>query len=117
MKGRVHPGVAGLPAYHRRAEERATRQLSAFVKRDGPDLEPNRVHCVQGEPEDVLSELVQAHGVDLVVMGSTGRVGLTAALLGERAEEILNRLECPVLIVKPNGFVTPLSERLPTSRA
>ena len=44
----------------------------------------------------------------LVVLGSVGRTGLTAALIGNTAEHIIDRLDCDVLTLKPAGFVCPI---------
>lgn len=41
-----------------------------------------------------------AHGIDLIVIGSHGRRGIRRLLLGSVAEEVLREAECPVLIVR-----------------
>ena len=51
---------------------------------------------------------VVAEGIDLVVMGSVGRSGLSGMLIGNTAERILRKLPCSVLVVKPDGFVSPV---------
>ena len=43
------------------------------------------------------------------VMGTIARTGLTGALLGNTAEKVVDRIECSVLAVKPDGFVSPVS--------
>jgi len=115
--GRAHPGVASLPRAVQRAKLRARERVDAFVERHRPALRAEDVYCIHGKPEAVLPELIVAERVDLLVMGSIGRVGLGSSLLGERAEEILNRVECPVLVVKPDGFVSPLSDRVSDPKA
>ena len=45
--------------------------------------------------------------VDLIVMGSVGRSGLTGLLIGNTAEKTLHASEHSVLIVKPDGFTPP----------
>jgi nucleotide-binding universal stress UspA family protein len=41
-------------------------------------------------------------------MGTVARTGLSGVFIGNTAENIINSLECPVLAVKPEGFVSPL---------
>ena len=40
------------------------------------------------------------HGVDLIVMGTHGRSGVSHVLLGSIAEKIVRRAPCPVLTVR-----------------
>ena len=49
---------------------------------------------------DVLSKFAKSEKIDLIVMGSHGRTGLTKALLGSVANGILQLVRCPVLVVK-----------------
>jgi nucleotide-binding universal stress UspA family protein len=48
-------------------------------------------------------------GVDVVVMGSVGRSGIPGLLIGNKAEKILTTINCTVLTVKPDGFVSPIT--------
>jgi len=48
-----------------------------------------------------LTEQMRA---DLVVMGAVSRRGLQRLFVGNTAEEVLDKLGCDVLIVKPNCF-------------
>jgi len=43
-----------------------------------------------------------------VVMGTVARTGLPGLFVGNTAERILTQLDCSVLAVKPEGFVTPV---------
>ena len=47
-------------------------------------------------------------GVGLIVMGTVARTGLSGLFMGNTAEEILRSVDCSVLAVKPEGFVTPV---------
>lgn len=50
-----------------------------------------------------------AHEIDLIVMGTHGRSGLSHLLMGSVTEKVLREAACPVLTVKPDGhrFVQP----------
>lgn len=54
----------------------------------------------RGGAIDGILELVQSLGVDLIVMSSQGRSGLSRILLGSVAEELSRRSPVPVLIWK-----------------
>lgn len=72
------------------------------------DLKP-RLHLLEGDPDARIPELVAAQGIDLLVMGSVCRTGIAGFLIGNTAEEVLNQVDCSVLTLKPDGFVTPVT--------
>ena len=67
------------------------------------DFDEDNVHVIEGlEPEDIIPDIVTEARVDLLVMGSVGREGLAAAMIGNTAEKILDELGCDVLALKPD---------------
>jgi universal stress protein E len=70
-------------------------------------LSPN-FHVLKGSAQHVIPKLARELGVDLVVMGTIARAGISGLLIGNTAETILDQLRCSVLTVKPPGFVTPI---------
>lgn len=52
---------------------------------------------------DEISQYTKRHKIDLIVMGTHGRSGLSHLLLGSVSEKIVRISECPVLTVHPNG--------------
>jgi len=72
------------------------------------DLKPH-LHLIEGDPDEGIPELVVAQGIDLLVMGTACRTGIAGFLIGNTAEEILNQVDCSVLTLKPEGFVTPVA--------
>lgn len=59
----------------------------------------------QGMPAEGILGVAKQENVDLIVMSSHGRSGLSRLLMGSVAEEVLRGAECPVLIVKPTAKV------------
>ncbi len=55
----------------------------------------------EGEVWESLSELSQAHEIDLLIVATHGRTGLAKLALGSKAEEILRQATCPVLTIGP----------------
>ncbi len=41
-------------------------------------------------------------------MGTVSRTGVAGLLIGNTAERILRQVDCSVLTVKPDGFITPV---------
>ncbi|MEM7148918.1 MAG: universal stress protein UspE [Pseudomonadota bacterium] len=64
----------------------------------------------EGLPEDVIPDVAKRLNSELVVIGTVGRTGLSAALVGNTAEHVIDSLDCDVLALKPDGYVSPLAE-------
>ncbi len=62
------------------------------------------VHVEKGAAEVVIADKLREHEVDLLVIGTVGRSGLSAMFLGNTAERLLNELDCSLLAVKPRNF-------------
>ena len=59
-------------------------------------------HCyLTGSPVAGLLKCAQSQHIDLIVMGSHGRNGLSRLVMGSAAEGVMRGARCPVLIVKP----------------
>jgi nucleotide-binding universal stress UspA family protein len=50
-----------------------------------------------------LSDFIRKYSIDLLVMGTVGRTGITKFLLGSIAEEAMRESRCPVLTVGPQS--------------
>jgi len=68
----------------------------------------HEVHLPRGRPEFELAGLADRLSVDVVVMGTAGRGGLSRWLLGDFAEDMLGMVRCGILAVKPDDFRTPV---------
>jgi universal stress protein E len=64
----------------------------------------DRTHIHQGGTRQLLLTLTEQLRADAVVMGAISRSGLKGLFLGNTAEDVLDRLHCDLIIVKPEGF-------------
>lgn len=71
-------------------------------------ITPENCHVDLGMPEDVIPKYAQQLDAELVVLGTVGRIGISAALIGNTAEHVIDKLNCDVLAIKPAGFVSPI---------
>lgn len=67
------------------------------------------IHLVKGEPGEVIPALAEERQTELIVMGTVARTGLAGFFIGNAAERVLDSVDCSVLAVKPQGFVTPVA--------
>jgi nucleotide-binding universal stress UspA family protein len=56
---------------------------------------------VSGDPAPAILKTIESKDIDLVVMGSHGRKGLTETIFGSVAENVLKKSPVPVLTVNP----------------
>ncbi|HUQ50822.1 MAG TPA: universal stress protein [Gammaproteobacteria bacterium] len=67
-----------------------------------------RTHVHQGVTRDLLMTLTEQLRADAVIMGAISRSGLKGLFLGNTAEDVLDRLHCDLIIVKPEAFKAAL---------
>jgi nucleotide-binding universal stress UspA family protein len=64
---------------------------------------------VKGLARRAIPDLAEQLQAELIVMGTIKRAGIAGILIGNTAETILNRIDCSVLAIKPEGFITPVT--------
>lgn len=69
-------------------------------------LPEERVHVLAGEAVDVIDGFVAENGIDIVVAGAVSRSWLERLVIGHTAERLLAALQCDIVVVKPEGFVS-----------
>jgi nucleotide-binding universal stress UspA family protein len=73
-----------------------------------------------GDPAHAIVEYARSQGIDLIVMGTHGRTGVTRALLGSVTERVVRLAPCPVLTVPgelpPRAVAARESETAPLRR-
>ena len=87
------------------ARHAALDRLMGRVDLQGAKFE---VHLPQGDPSVLIPQMVSDREVDLIVMGTATRTGIAGFLIGTTAEDVLRQVDCSVLTVKPDGFISPV---------
>lgn len=96
------------PPVHWVGREHEARKLA--VRHDLPE---GRVFVEVGAVESALPAYAREAHASAVVMGAVSRAYPARAQFGYTAEKVLDALDCDVLIVKPEGFRTPVPRRAP----
>lgn len=65
-------------------------------------------YLLEGEPEWAIPKHLAEHRASVLVMGTSNKTGLKRALMGSTAESILASIECDILAIKPEGFISPV---------
>ena len=82
------------------------KTLEALATDAGLDV--SLTHLYEGMPEDVIPRVAKDLDAELVVIGTVGRSGISAALIGNTAEHVIDNLNCDLLALKPPGFESPV---------
>lgn len=102
------PGMLAMPAgdlpgqlsAEREAAQAGLDQALEELVGDATDVQVER-KLVEGDAGDVL--VAESQNASLVVVGSHGRSGFKAAILGSVSRHVVNHAACPVVVVKASG--------------
>ena len=75
-----------------RLEEIATKEVPAEV--------PREAHVWTGTPSATILHGAKEHGVDLIVMPTHGRKGVSHLFLGSTTEKVIRGAACEVLVLR-----------------
>lgn len=109
-EGEVHlfhsawiPPMAGVYALidDSRQERQKVKELAS-----ANDLSESVCHLSNGEIRFALPDLVEELKASLVVMGAVSRSRMDRIMIGSTAEKVLDRLDCDVLVIKPDDIPT-----------
>ncbi|MGH8353648.1 MAG: universal stress protein [Pseudomonas sp.] len=68
------------------------------------------LHIEEGSADLLIPQIAYRLNAALTVIGNVARTGLSAALIGNTAEMILDTLDSDVLVLKPDDIITHLEE-------
>ncbi|MCB1246542.1 MAG: universal stress protein [Acidimicrobiia bacterium] len=94
-------------------EERRALLEELTDRHDIDDL-GGQTHLIEGSPGHALPKLAERLNINVIVMGTVARRGLSGLIMGNTAETMLRAVHCSILTVKPDGFVSPITPDDPT---
>ena len=81
--------------------------LESLIKKSGIGGK-YAVHHHRGRPDKIIPLFTQDNKIDILVMGTVARTGIAGFTIGNTAENVVRKLGCSLLALKPNGFVSPV---------
>lgn len=85
------------------------RYMDDFLKKYSLEKVKHQVHLLKGQASGLIPELAKKKRINLIIMGTLCRTGIPGFFIGNTAEKVLHRVNCSVLTIKPEGFVTPVT--------
>lgn len=98
--GGADMGVVLPYTYIQELETEITSSLQAALQRVTAAGLKGDMIVAHGVPFHEILDTAQRRQVELIVMGTHGRTGLTHILLGSVAEKVVRLAPCPVLVVR-----------------
>jgi nucleotide-binding universal stress UspA family protein len=87
-------------------EHQARLDLAQLLPKSEDGTVEVRCQAVVGTPYLRIIELAAADHVDLIVMSTHGRTGLSHLVMGSVAERVVRTAPCPVLTIRPTDGTT-----------
>jgi nucleotide-binding universal stress UspA family protein len=78
-----------------------TEQITRF------GLAETALRVAAGRPDVALPDLVKTEHIDCLIIGTVCRKGLAAFWLGNTAEEVMPRVDCDLLLLRPQDYFDP----------
>jgi nucleotide-binding universal stress UspA family protein len=100
--------VARHPIYRDQAIEAARREVEVSLAPAAAQLRQVGISaCIDvafGRPAEEIIDYAERNGMDLIVMSTHGRSGLSRWILGSVADKVLHGTHLPILLVRPPGL-------------
>lgn len=110
MRGpRFNVSSEEISTMKKKISEDSLAQLLNLLDQNHIPRQDDNIHSREGRSEEVIKKSIDDLDVDVIVMGSVGRSGVPGLLIGNKAEKILTTINCTVLTIKPDGFVSPVT--------
>jgi universal stress protein A len=97
-----HVVIVDESGINKREVEEHKQRLDEFVAKNIDDVGANlRIRKVvdAGQPYGAIVDCAEKERIDLIVMSSHGRSGLSRMLIGSVTDKVLRGAACPVLVV------------------
>lgn len=86
----------------RNVHEREFNEFIGEFNFEGIDLS---LDIVQGEPAEQIISESKKHKADLVVIGTTGKSGISKILMGSVTEKVIPQIPCPFITLKQEDLI------------
>ena len=103
----LHQVAAMGEDWRRDAEAKAQIEAKNYLTKIADDLKKDglAVETVvsSGQPAEVILDYVKQNQVDLIIMSTHGRSGVSRWFLGSVTDRVVSHSAAPVLVVSPSG--------------
>jgi nucleotide-binding universal stress UspA family protein len=99
-------GQAEIKAMGYRERQHRRELVDAFLDNYNWDNNRPKIHILKGNPKILIPKLAKDLNAGLVIMGTICRTGIPGLIIGNTAETVMNKLDCSIMAIKPQNFVS-----------
>ena len=110
LGGRAQIPEQDAQKFIRYVERKHQSQLNELLLRYNLQEIKYKIHLLKGPATQLIPQVAQEQNIDLIIMGTVARTGISGFFIGNTAESVLNKVDSSVLTVKPDGFVSPVKQ-------
>jgi nucleotide-binding universal stress UspA family protein len=97
-----HVPHGSIKTFQEEAVKAAQKKMSAVAKEHFKEIKRIETRVLVGPPAEKIVEFAQQEGIDLIVMGTRGRLGLDYAIFGSVCRKVVRAAPCPVITINPD---------------
>ncbi|MDN3514485.1 MAG: universal stress protein [Candidatus Brocadia sp.] len=103
------PGLYNVNVVDKETIDKLRERLLRCVNEDTKGRIPVEALIIQGVPFAEIIKASRDYKIDLIVLGTHGRTGLSHAIMGSVAEKVVRKAPCPVLTIRhpEHDFIMP----------
>ena len=75
------------------------------------EIDDSRLHINEGPADIIIQQVAKKLDAVVTVIGTVARTGLSGALIGNTAEVVIDKLECDILVLKPDDIIQHLEQK------
>lgn len=102
-------GQAEKKAMSYRERQHRRELVDGFLDKYKWDNNKPKIHILKGSPKKLIPKLANDLDAGLVIMGTVCRTGIPGLIIGNTAETVMNKLNCSILAIKPQKFVSQVT--------
>lgn len=99
--GEMALGNFSYDDYNSERVQNATQALNEIVKNVTSKCKKCSSKVVVGDVIDEITDYAKKRNVNMIIMGTHGKLGIEKILLGSVADRVLKTAHCPVLVMNP----------------
>ncbi|KAL7137179.1 hypothetical protein ABFS83_10G075100 [Erythranthe nasuta] len=99
----VFPTTSVIQSVNKAQEEDASAILTHALHICTQRMVKAKTSIVGGDPKEVICNVADQMGVDLIAIGSRGLGKVKRAFMGSVSDYVIHHASCPVLVIKPSA--------------
>jgi nucleotide-binding universal stress UspA family protein len=97
-----HVPHGNIKMFQDEAVKAAQKKMASVAKEYFKDFKRVETRVAVGSPAEKILEFVEQEGINLIIMGTRGRLGLDYAIFGSVCRKVVRAASCPVVTINPD---------------